>query len=43
MISTVNPLPTAPATARMFVDFTAMGEQTGKFLADTSMASRQMS
>jgi periplasmic protein TorT len=34
VISTVNPLPTAPATARMFVDFTAMGEQTGKFLAD---------
>lgn len=35
VISTVNPLPTAPATARMFVDFTAMGQQTGKFLADT--------
>jgi protein TorT len=34
VISTVNPLPTAPATARMFVDFTAMVEQTGKFLAD---------
>jgi protein TorT len=34
VISTVNPLPKAPATARMFVDFTLMGEQTGKFLVD---------
>jgi protein TorT len=34
VISTVNPLPKAPATARMYVDFTLMGEQTGKFLVD---------
>ncbi len=34
VISTVNPLSKAPATAKMFVDFVAMGEQTGKFLAD---------
>lgn len=34
VISTVNPLPKAPATARMFVDFTVMGEQTGTFLVD---------
>jgi len=34
VISTVNPLPKAPATARMFVDFTLMGDQTGKFLVD---------
>lgn len=34
VISTVNPLPKAPATARMFVDFTLMGRQTGAFLVD---------
>jgi len=34
VISTVNPLPKAPAIARMYVDFTLMGEQTGKFLVD---------
>ncbi|MBN9510090.1 MAG: TMAO reductase system periplasmic protein TorT [Alphaproteobacteria bacterium] len=34
VISTVNPLPKAPAAARMFVDFTQMGEQTGTFLVD---------
>jgi protein TorT len=34
VISTVNPLPKAPAAARMYVDFTLMGEQTGKFLVD---------
>lgn len=33
VISTVNPLPKAPATAKMFVDFTKMGEETGSFLA----------
>jgi len=32
VISTVNPLPKAPAAARMFVDFTLMGKQTGDFL-----------
>lgn len=32
VISTVNPLPKAPAAARMFVDFTRMGQQTGTFL-----------
>ena len=34
VISTVNPLPKAPAAARMFVDFTLMGKQTGTFLVD---------
>lgn len=34
VISTVNPLPTAPAAARMFVDFTLMGKQTGTFLVN---------
>ena len=35
VISTVNPLPKAPATSRMFVDFTLMGKQTGTFLVDS--------
>jgi periplasmic protein TorT len=34
VISTVNPLPKAPAAARMYVDFTLMGKQTGTFLVD---------
>ena len=34
VISTVNPVPKAPAMARMFVDFTLMGRQTGTALID---------
>ncbi|MGH7121765.1 MAG: TMAO reductase system periplasmic protein TorT [Acetobacteraceae bacterium] len=32
IISTVNPVFKAPVTSKMFVDFTQMGEQTGKYL-----------
>ncbi len=34
VISTVNPVAKAPATAKMSVDFTTMGVQTGTYLAD---------
>src|SRR5690349_9164582 len=32
VISTVNPVAKAPTTAKMFVDFPTMGEQTGQYL-----------
>lgn len=35
VISTVNPVSKSPYTAKMDVDFTVMGEQTGKFLIDS--------
>jgi periplasmic protein TorT len=34
VISTVNPVPKAETTAKMFVEFDTMGEQTGKYLID---------
>src|SRR5437868_7816871 len=34
VISTVNPVSKSPYTAKMDVDFTVMGEQTGGFLVD---------
>ena len=34
VISTVNPVAKAATTAKIFVDFTVMGEQTGTFLID---------
>lgn len=34
VISTVNPVSKSPYTAKMDVDFTVMGEQTGQFLID---------
>jgi protein TorT len=34
VIATVNPVMKAETTAKMFVDFPFMGEQTGKFLVD---------
>jgi periplasmic protein TorT len=33
IISTVNPVPKAKVTSKMFVDFTTMGQQTGDYLA----------
>ena len=34
IISTVNPVATAPVTSKMTVDFDTMGEQTGTYLLD---------
>lgn len=35
VISTVNPVARAATTAKMYVDFAAMGEQTGQYLASS--------
>jgi periplasmic protein TorT len=35
VISTVNPVADAPTTAKMFVEFDTMGEQTGQYLLKT--------
>ena len=35
VISTVNPVAEAKVTAKMFVEFDTMGEQTGKYLVDS--------
>lgn len=35
VITTVNPVPEAKVTAKMFVEFDTMGEQTGKYLVES--------